>query len=780
MGAAPSSPVTGDVAGQFRLTADQKTQHQVLSNIFQRLLRKNNLVDLAKTVSSEEQCKNLIVVLSSLLDKEFQTVRLPDYPNTSKLTTVSFTEAESYLALQNRKERLEICKNIAAFLVRFVVLVAALTASVNMPTGIPSPLKAIEQVPVPDVSPLPTVKSVNMNALNMLVDAGFAKKISEDTYKLGNRYFLNTRGFLYHEGDAEGKSALLGIGFVFGSVNGAASEPSASPYGEGTPARPTLTQGLPFSQAQLYKMSYERELEEKKRQLEGTFEQQLKAEQERKRQVNIELARKEAQLQALQRDQKREEAIELERMRAETQQKQLAAQPFSPEPPSRLLITNGRVSRRRRRVGGQYPMPQTFPAVPAYSGAPSSLQRNLTPAQIPKSNPALADYIIVQLYDALKCGSDGLAQCALGEFYMDNQGHTWSKSYAESAPLGALRVLESQPFVQRVESDGFRAVTSDPVSITLKRLTALEEGPKSTVEPNRKRAPFNVSLNTVQKLQAVGKELVGDDVKNFGPAVERAHLLAAPAPPKQSEKETAILTRFCKDPWVGSKVTNIPSFALLEALYADGEGVESQGSREKRDFIGKMEALDAWKRETQATNTLSLFSDYVVGTLPSSLGDFCSLGDEESQRIENEQQKAILVGAYREMNAKYNRHLQEVVRFLATLFVVDKDFWAALSAPVGIGPDPVFRLHPAFLTHPGGSLEKLKERCKAARDLLAAHYYDVEVLYRKAIQGFADIRMSKKVDTADVLRGSPSTTQAVGSRRATRRRLRRGVGTRKN
>lgn len=800
MGAAPSSLASsssaGEDVGKFRLTADQKAQQQVLSNIFQRLLRKNNLVDLAKTVGSQQECRNLILVLSSLLDKEFQTLRFPD--KAAKITTVSFTEAESYLALQNQQDRLDVCKKIATFLVRFVVLVAALTASITVPTGMPSPLKAIEQIPYPALDPLPNFKSLNENALSMLVATGFAKKIAEDTYKMGaggDAVYINTRGFMYREGE---KSTLLGVVFGFKDVDNTKgttpaysgqSNMGAQQQGQQRPAAMSLA---PFSQAQRYKFAAEEQLEMERKKLEAASELKQKQEREQyeaeKRKLEGQVEQQRLRLEQLAEHKKFGQDLLLAQAKAQPQVpfgQALGAPPTvqvqGQQPPvtkTNIVPFSGprtRTRRNRRRVGGQVPGAM----IPYADQRPTQQAISLTPASIPPANPALADYIVVQLYDLMQCPSGPSACTPLVVFYMDDQGHTWDKDYAESDTLGPLRVLESTPFADRVQRQGFAAVKSTPTPIELKRVVA-EQNDTSKQSGTNIRTPYNVSSNTYTELQGIAKDLVSDDVKMYGPAVQRAFLLAG-GMQKEESQTASVLTEFCKDPWVGSSVTSIPAFSLLEALYQDtlldNVGPDSQGARNMRDFVGKMEGIDAWVKKKKSSTgqnqqqTPLRFSDYTVGALPSSLGDFCSSSGSGAQRIQNEEQKKLLLSSYRDLRVLYNRHIQSVVQFLSTLFVVDKDFWTALSAPIGVGPDPVFKLNPAFLTHSTGSMRKLLERCEVARTMLADHYVAVETLYRKTIQGFADIRMSKVVTPANI-QGTPA--KVGGGRRKTRRVARKG------
>jgi hypothetical protein len=70
-----------------------------------------------------------------------------------------------------------------------------------------------------------------------------------------------------------------------------------------------------------------------------------------------------------------------------------------------------------------------------------------------------------------------------------------------------------------------------------------------------------------------------------------------------------------------------------------------------------------------------------------------------------------------------------VMDFIQTLFIVDGSTLQAFDA----GARPTLRLHPLFLESPTGSHKALEERVRAARQMLAKHFYEVETVYRETI-----------------------------------------------
>jgi len=126
-----AKPADLEKYGTFTLRKSQLFSLNVLSDVVTMLVKDNNLFDLAEMLRSEMGCQSLITVIKSKLEREFTTLQFPDYSQTGKFTPVGFISDQKYKALaQNDKDRSLYCAQFAFFIVRFTLLISALTASV--------------------------------------------------------------------------------------------------------------------------------------------------------------------------------------------------------------------------------------------------------------------------------------------------------------------------------------------------------------------------------------------------------------------------------------------------------------------------------------------------------------------------------------------------------------------------------------------------------------------------------------------------------------------------
>lgn len=210
MGAGASTlGVTADV-GKLRLSPQQQQQLDVVSNLFQLLLENNNIMNLSELVSmsqGQEMCNDLIITLSAQLDKDFQRIQLT--APRGEVTEVGFLSKKGYEAIQKSDVRVDMCRKIARFLVQFVILVAALTASVSIMDGLPD-IQPVEQLYVPD-NLTEAERLVRLEELNprLLADLVTEKRLlkeqsapgfpTQEVYDLFG-YLIHYKGFLYKQG----------------------------------------------------------------------------------------------------------------------------------------------------------------------------------------------------------------------------------------------------------------------------------------------------------------------------------------------------------------------------------------------------------------------------------------------------------------------------------------------------------------------------------------------------------------------------------------------------
>ncbi len=117
--------------GQFRLNKSERYAVKVISELFEQLLAKNNLMDLSKLLSDQAKCQDLLVVSSRALEDEFTRLRFPDPERASKYISTFFWQKDQVEQMQHRDSVQTMCQLVVGFLLRLVTLVAAVTASMH-------------------------------------------------------------------------------------------------------------------------------------------------------------------------------------------------------------------------------------------------------------------------------------------------------------------------------------------------------------------------------------------------------------------------------------------------------------------------------------------------------------------------------------------------------------------------------------------------------------------------------------------------------------------------
>jgi hypothetical protein len=130
--------------GKFQLRTSETYSVKILSRLLEMLLDKNNLIDLAKALDSEDKCRSLIVGVSSLDAREFTQLRLPDPQKATQFQLTRFITNRDYAAHQLDGPRVRVCKDVVFFMMRLVTLVAALTASISTNADLAALLRAPE------------------------------------------------------------------------------------------------------------------------------------------------------------------------------------------------------------------------------------------------------------------------------------------------------------------------------------------------------------------------------------------------------------------------------------------------------------------------------------------------------------------------------------------------------------------------------------------------------------------------------------------------------------
>jgi hypothetical protein len=628
----------GGPYGAFRLTQEQQKMNQILSNLFQTLLQKNNLVDLSKIVSNDFACSEMILTLSNKLDKEFQTLRFPD-PTTSQLVTTSFTSRDRYKVVQNDVLRQEMCKQIAHFLLRFVVLIAALTASIS--TAVEGETSLVEQRRIPQLSQdvlsgFP-VRTPSQTILDTLVRSRFAEQLSQTVFRIGGKLYMDKKGYLYKN---EIQTKVLGIEIGYKS--------SVTPS---TPESGTVqgTSGLMgISQANYLRKEYERKFQEAQQSIQRNVQQK---EFERQRQEQEQRARE-----------RESKALELQRF----------------------------YEAEMRRRGVQQPPPGfQMGGVPPFN---TNITGTPTPQTLSFALPPSKEYMYVRLYDQAKCGQ---GDCMVAEFYMDENGRCYTKEDVERTS-GLLPVEYSVPFVTKAEQI-FNKIPYETFALSKNVVSATANGDVET--------SFGFDETTVAYLRSFGDNYAAKKI--YSPAAYRAFLLSSAADPGTQR----IRPSFCKDAWGALK--EIPAFNLLGALFTSPSG-----------------AVDP--AYSTFLLTLGVEGGAFLPVSGPSLDVFCQAPREK--QLLDKVPKSIVTDGFKQLQSLYASHLTKVVEFVKSILVVDQTFLDAMMGTTVVdATQPILRLDPAFLQSPAGSMAALENRIQAGRDLLTAHYTQVEKVYREAL-----------------------------------------------
>jgi hypothetical protein len=82
--------------GTFKLRSSEQLAVDALSEIVTKLLQKNNLFSLSKILNYPDGCKELFIVVSSTVDKEFQLLKFPEPRSRASMITMSFIDKDAY------------------------------------------------------------------------------------------------------------------------------------------------------------------------------------------------------------------------------------------------------------------------------------------------------------------------------------------------------------------------------------------------------------------------------------------------------------------------------------------------------------------------------------------------------------------------------------------------------------------------------------------------------------------------------------------------------------
>ncbi len=672
--------------GKFALSPDLQKETLILSKLFDKLLEKNNLLDFAKVLEKRGECGKLQVVLANQINKEFQTLRFPDPSNPSSLLLTSFIDEDQYKELQGSEMLKLVCSRISEFLIRFVILIAALTFSITLPSGFPSVSDASAQ----DIyRPSKTVEArypIPEDIWQMIKTKTNAKQIGDDLILINGEYFVNRGGYVYAN---KPKSAVIDIQFEYFRYD---LDPPKGRFDKTSPEM-----ALRVEQEQIEKI---------KRNFGYTEEQ----------------ARKEYQMQ--------------QNPTLRQQQSYGYGGPGfgAPGAPGAFRPTGGKRKTRSKRMryrGGQPPL---------QSG-------NVRPqVQISNLTSAVPGTVVPLTVAVPQTVTPVVAEVPKRPFYKIT--YTWSgdkKEYVFDAE--DLNAFERTAFDNTIDKQTLQPQVLDGRRMnllwTMDRVFEQTVGKDYEQDMIRQRFTGSKSFELLSFSSYLPESK--RDKEFYSPAAYRAYLLASNIP---IQNPKAIESLFCRDTWALTSLNSKPAYATLEGLYgydvsATIEGDESAFAK-KSEFMNRLvgfklaeqKAVDKTKKSAWTFDALQ-FPDNKDPRERGKLAGICNTSRSAGVLVENKENIAILMDGYNKLKQLYQQHVKQVYAFLKTILVVDSAFEQLIMLPSGSPSSrPVIRLNESFVKYSTGSHMALNERIQFARDMLSEHYLEVEKIYKETLDRY--------------------------------------------
>lgn len=676
--------------GKFALSPDLQKETVILSKLFDKLLEKNNLLDFAKVLEKRGECGKLQVVLANQINKEFQTLRFPDPSNPSSLLLTSFIDEDQYKTLQGSEMLKLVCSRISEFLIRFVILIAALTFSIALPTGLPTvsdssaqdiyrPSKTVEaKYPIPeDIWALIRTKTN-------------AKQIGDDLILINGEYFMNRGGYMYAN---KPKSAVIDIQFEYFRYD------LDVPRGRFDKTSPEMA--LLVEQEQIEKI---------KRNFGYTEEQ----------------ARKEFQMQ---------------RNPSLRQQPYGYGGPgtapgfgFSAPQPGRGGKRKTRSKQRKFRGGlGDQTENNT------------RLRLEIT-GPLPSPSPLGANTTATTVSPNTSAGIPTTIPIIKRPFYkIIYQWSSNSKEYVfDSEDLNAF---EKGAFDNTIDKQTLQPQVIDGRRMnllwTIDRVFEQTVGKDYEQDMVRQRFTGSKSFELLSFSSYLSEAARDKDF--YSPAAYRAYLLASNIP---LQNPRAIESLFCRDTWALTSLNSKPAYATLEGLYGFDMTTTIEGDEnaftKKSEFMNRMvglklaeqKAVDKSKKTVWTFDALQ-FPDNKDPRERGKIAGICATSRSAGVLVENKENIAILMDGYNKLKQLYQQHVKQVYAFLKTILVVDSTFEQLIMLPSSSPTNkPVIRLNESFVKYSTGSHMALNERIQFARDMLSEHYFQVEKIYKETLDQY--------------------------------------------
>lgn len=123
-----------------RVVSEETTKIEFFSNIFLRLLKSSDIVDIRALTSGPGACGSYVMILSKNIEKDFKKIKLQT-GKTNSSTLNDFLYSSSKTVLSQSPTDQDACRYLAIFYIRTLQLVAALTMSIYSPPDLLSRIR---------------------------------------------------------------------------------------------------------------------------------------------------------------------------------------------------------------------------------------------------------------------------------------------------------------------------------------------------------------------------------------------------------------------------------------------------------------------------------------------------------------------------------------------------------------------------------------------------------------------------------------------------------------
>jgi len=742
--------------GRFSLRADQKMVQERMAQVLSLILQSNNLFDLEALLKDSIKCDQLMLVVGSLIKKEFRTIRLPDPMSRGEALPVSFMTKTQYKLAESDTTRKAICESIAWFIVRFCTVITALIGSVRindrMTTYIGTSSAEIStditmNKSYQDFIPTDTLKTVlkfrqrplSSDILNDLITNKALQRVTlernpkqydvrpiftlRDEESKTRSFVMDTKRRIVYKSLIVDKTPIFGIEIIEAApVILPGEEPRLGQAPSGARQVAQYPQpGYVVSE----KTSYYTVPPTGTRPVNPMMGPQYTVNPMMGPQytVNPQMGPQYTVNPQMGPQYTVNPTVGPQYVVGPT----VGPQPTNPPRyASSTRSSRSNQSRRANEYMSDFNARSVTTRASTYPYAGGRRTRKNRNRKIQHGGGGGLKWYQVILTDLEKCESE---ECtALGIYYMDSSGRTiTTDEYRTLLGKGRLAPnLKTLTYRIKAIQNKYDKTQSYPL-----------KPPSETSSIAKKSDSYlpisKPEIGSYEKLKSLEEDLSRTS-KGVSPAQYRAYILATSIDSVTATadgKSRGLHTLFCKDSWKG-KVTEIPAYALLQALYSDRpDGIRETLTQDtlKRDvnsFIG--EKLFNLQEPVKPVET---FENVVFPTIPAELdAAFCkqinpaTQTDSGDRVTRQETDVTILMNAHKELRRLYDDQLQGVFNILVSL----------LNAKgTEYGAPPKLILHEDFSKDPRGALVVLEERIAKARTMLVNHFQAVERVYRGAL-----------------------------------------------